>query len=175
MRRRVLEPLGIPADDLGYGIPDLDRHAQGYLEKYSMLNLVKRLVIDRSLIGGYEGSWLRIEPHVVNGAAFGGLVGNCRGFGRFLRDALLEEPVLPVRAKLFEQQRTRAGTLIPMTLGWHVGQLGSAKHYFKEGGGCGFHCMMRIYPEAGVATVAMVNATQFHVRECLDQVDRQWM
>jgi hypothetical protein len=51
------------------------------------LNLANGFLIDRDLIGEYAGRWLSIRSHYVNGAAFGGLVGTARGFGRFLQDA----------------------------------------------------------------------------------------
>ena len=45
--QHVLEPLGIGPDEMGYAIADPSMHAAGYLEKYSWINLFKRLLIDR--------------------------------------------------------------------------------------------------------------------------------
>jgi hypothetical protein len=69
-------------------------HATGYLEKYSLMNVVKGLLIDRSLIGECSGRWLAIRSHYLNGPAFGGLVGTAKGFGTFLQDQLREQSVL---------------------------------------------------------------------------------
>jgi D-alanyl-D-alanine carboxypeptidase len=33
-----------------------------------------------------------------------------------------------------------------MTLGWHIGELNGTRFFYKEGGGRGFHSMMRVYP-----------------------------
>lgn len=88
VREHVLRPLGITPRELGYGVPDRRDHGKGYLEKYSLMNLVKGFLIDRELIGGYEGRWLQIHDHFLNGPAFGGLVGTTRGFGKFLQDQL---------------------------------------------------------------------------------------
>jgi CubicO group peptidase (beta-lactamase class C family) len=170
----LLAPLGVPPAALGYTIPDRARHAHGYLEKFSVFNLAKRLFIDPQLIGDYEGRWLRIEPHYLNGPAFGGLVGTARGFGTFLQDALRPQSGLfdePTRDRLMEQQRTTSGALVPMTLGWHVGELLGRRFYYKEGGGGGFHCEMRLYPQRGVASVVMSNATGFDVKSCLNALD----
>jgi len=52
-----------------------------------------------------------------------------------------------------------------VTLGWHIGDLNGARLFYKEGLGGGFHCMMRVYPVAGIATVMMTNATGFNVSE----------
>lgn len=55
-----------------------------------------------------------------------------------------------------------------MTLGWHIGDLDRTRFFYKEGGGGGFHCMMRVYPGDGIGTVVMTNATGFGVRRLLD-------
>jgi len=67
-----------------------DTTMMAYLEKYSAMNLVKRWLINRELTGTYSGRWLRIASHYVDGPAYGGLVGNAVGFGRFLQDLLRE-------------------------------------------------------------------------------------
>ncbi|HUL70659.1 MAG TPA: hypothetical protein VLT17_10560, partial [Gemmatimonadales bacterium] len=68
-------------------------------------------------------------------------------------------------------QQVASHTLIPMTLGWHVGTGSSGSYFYKEGGGGGFHCMMRLYPGNGVGTVVMTNATGFDVYGCLNSLD----
>lgn len=171
---QVFAPLGIGALDLGYAIPDASRHAHGYLKKYSIMNLAKRLLIDREFIGDYEGPWLRIEPHYLNGPAFGGLVGTARGFGRVLQDQLRPRSVLfdaATRDLLYTPQRVTSGRLVPMTLGWHIGDLQGVQFFYKEGGGGGFHCEMRLYPARSLATVLMTNATGFDVKRCLNTLD----
>jgi CubicO group peptidase (beta-lactamase class C family) len=170
----VFQPLEIRKEDLSYVIPDFAQHAQGYLGKYSVTNLFKRFLIDRTLIGTYEGRWLRIEPHYVNGPAFGGLIGTARGFGIFLRDQLCAKSFLfgdDIRNLFFSQQHADGGSPIPMTLGWHIETAGKSVFYFKEGGGGGFRCMMRVYRSSGIATVIMANATGLDVKRTLSTLD----
>jgi D-alanyl-D-alanine carboxypeptidase len=174
----VLGPLDIAPADLAYTIPDPTRHARGYLEKYSLINLGKRFLVDGDLIGGYEGRWLRIRDHYPNGAAFGGLVGTARGFGKLLQDQLAPRSAVlgdVGRLLLYTQQWGTGGATIPMTLGWHMGDLDGVRFFYKEGGGGGFHDEMRLYPSRGVGTVAMANATGFRVRKCLDVIDRAFV
>jgi D-alanyl-D-alanine carboxypeptidase len=174
VRQELLEPLGIGAQQLGYAMTPALRVATGYLEKWSWLNLLKRLVIDAAYIGNYEGSWLTIRAHYVNGPAFGGLIGTTAAFGVWLRDLLGESRTLPAAAAgwLFEPQRLSSGAPVPMTLGWHIGELAGTRHYFKEGGGGGFHSMMRLYPDRGLGSVIIGNATGFRARQALDELDR---
>jgi D-alanyl-D-alanine carboxypeptidase len=174
----ILRPLAIVPRELGYVVADPADHATGYLEKYSFMNLAKGLLIDRDLIGEYAGRWLEIRSHYLNGPAFGGLVGTARGFGKFLQDQLRERSALfndATRSLLYAPQQTKQGTPVAMTLGWHIGDLDGMRFFYKEGGGGGFHSMMRVYPASGIATIIMTNATGFAVRECLDTVDRQFL
>lgn len=178
----VLEPLGITSKEMSYTIPEPARQATGYLEKYSLMNLLKGLLIDRELFGGYEGHWLRLEPHYVNGPAFGGLIGTARAFAKFLQDQMRPQSALfdePTRALFYEQQHTRGGAPrphpVPMTPCWHIGSLGDTRHFFKEGGGGGFHCTMRLYRDKHLATIVMSNATAFNSNACLDAVDRSFL
>jgi D-alanyl-D-alanine carboxypeptidase len=174
----VLRPLGIGPRDLGYAIPDPVSHARGYLEKYSWMNLFKRFLIDPKLVGGYEGRWLQVRGHYVNGPAFGGLVGTAAGFGTFLQDQLRPHSRLfgDVTGGLFyEPQQTKGGAAVPMSLGWHIATGRDGRFYYKEGGGGGFHCLMRVYPAAGIATVVMTNATGFDVRDFLDSTDPDFL
>lgn len=175
MTDHILQPLGITASELSYSIPDPHHQAGGYLEKYSFLNLAKRLLIDKQYVGGYEGRWLRIRSHYVNGRAFGGLVGTANGFGKFMEDQLQPHSCLfadSTRELFYAPQRTADGRTAPMTLGWHMGSVGGTDFFYEEGGGGGFHCLMRVYPSYRIATTIMTNATQFDVRKCLDTIDR---
>ncbi len=174
----VVRPLGITPQELGYAILDSRNHAKGYLEKYSLMNVVKRVLIARPLIGEYEGRWLRLNDHYVNGAAFGGLVGTARAIGSFLQDQLRPHSAIladTTRRLFYTPQTLEDGTEIAMTLGWHTGAINGVGYFYKEGGGGGFHSMMRMYPSAGIGTVVIVNATQFDVRRCLDAIDRRFL
>jgi D-alanyl-D-alanine carboxypeptidase len=176
--QHIFAPLGIAPEDLGYVVSDPARHAAGYLEKYSTLNLIKRWLIDRELVGGYEGRWLRIRDHYPDGPAFGGLIGTTRAFGRFLQDQLRAHSVLlndATRSVFYAQQHTSDGRPIPMTLGWHIGTRSGRRFYFKEGGGGGFHCEMRLYPDAGIATILMTNATTIDVTRLLSETDQAFL
>jgi D-alanyl-D-alanine carboxypeptidase len=174
----LLEPLGIAPEELGYVVAAPERAAKGYLEKYSMMNLIKGFLLDRALVGGYEERWLHINDHYVNGPAFGGLVGTASGFGKFLQDQLRPRSVLlgqTARALFNTPARTSNGADVAMSLGWHIGRLNGTRYLFKEGGGGGFHCLMRVYPASGIATVVMTNATGFDVRGLLDEIDPRFL
>jgi len=175
VRAKIITPLGLTTQEMDFTIPDPARHANGYLAKYSLLNLVKGFVIDSKFWSEYEGRWLRFKSHHLNGPAFGGLIGTARAFGRFLQDQLRAESALFSQQSklLFEtQQTTGTGKPIPMTLGWHMGETQGTGYLFKEGGGGGFHSEMRLYPTKGIGSVVMVNNTEFHSTAFLNRMDR---
>jgi CubicO group peptidase (beta-lactamase class C family) len=178
VRKRILGPLNIESQELDYDIASEVDHARGYLEKYSLLNVIKRLVIAPNWIGQNEGRWLQIHDHFLNGPSFGGLVGTARGFGKFLQDQLgTHSRILDdaTRKLFYDAQQTSGGTTIRMTLGWHVQALQEWPFFYKEGGGGGFHCMMRLYREPGMASVVMTNATTFDVRGLMDAIDTPFL
>ena len=175
VRANILTPLGLPAREMDFVIPDRARHANGYLAKYSLMNLLKGFVTDSKFWGEYEGKWLRLKSHYLNGPAFGGLVGTTRGFSCFLQDQLRTESVLfdlDTKRLLETRQTDSAGDPIPMTLGWHVGETHGPLYFFKEGGGAGFHGEMRLYLTKGMASVVIANSTDFNSTQFLNRVDR---
>lgn len=178
VRTNIIRPLGLSSQEMDFVIPDPARHANGYLAKHSLMNLMKGFVTDSKYWGEYEGKWLRLRSHHLNGPAFGGLVGTARSFGRLLQDQLRTKSVLlgPETKRLLETQQTNGrGKRIPMTLGWHVGDLNGTAYFFKEGGGGGFHSEMRLYPAKGIASVVMVNSTVFNSTKFLNRVDRTFL
>jgi D-alanyl-D-alanine carboxypeptidase len=186
VRTNILLPLGLAAPELDFVIPDPILHANGYLAKYSLTNLLKGFVTDSRFWGDYEGNWLQLKSHHLNGLAFGGLVGTARGFSLFLQDQLQKESVLfgsETKRLLETQQTDSVGKPIPMTLGWHIGKKHGIVYFFKEGGGGGFHSEMRIYPLAepfrgkigNIASVVMVNGTDFNSTKFLNCMDEGFL
>lgn len=141
---RLLAPLGIGREEIGYELPGPEGRAHGYLEKYSLLNLVRPLLTDPGMAAGYEGRWLRIEDHYVNGPAFGGAVGTATGFCKLVR---------------------HLGRHGDARLGWT--ERGALVE--KEGGGAGFHSLMRLCRVSQTGSVVMSNATGFDVHGFLDE------
>ncbi|HZD53533.1 MAG TPA: serine hydrolase domain-containing protein [Woeseiaceae bacterium] len=177
VRANILRPLGLPAEDMEFVVSDPERQANGYVAKYSLTNLLKGFLIDGRFWDAYDGNWLRLNPLYVDGAAFGGLIGTARGFGRFLQDLLRPASVLlsPAAQRIMETRQTQdTGKPIPTTLGWHVGKSSNAFYLFKQGGGGGFQSEMRLYRARGIATVLMANATDFRAGRLLNRVDREW-
>ncbi len=76
-----------------------------------------------------------------------------------------------IKQFLYQKQKINSNQYIQMSLGWHIDEM-DGSYYYKEGGGAGFHCEMRIYPDHGLASVVMVNRTSFNTREQLTELDK---
>jgi D-alanyl-D-alanine carboxypeptidase len=178
VERRIFTPLGLTARDAAFSIADGSEHAKGYLSRRSLMNLVKGMLLDKDLIGDNEDRWVHIRDHYLNGPAFGGLIATARGVSVFLQDLLRDHSVLlnpAFRNQFFAQQRSTGNASVPMTLGWHVGDSNGGRYFYKEGGGGGYHCEMRVYAERGIASVIMVNETSSSCTRTQDLADREFL
>ena len=174
MSQYFFNKLGVKNRELSFEIVDTLKRAKGYLAKYSFFNVIKRLLIDDELIGDYEKNWLHIKNHYLNGTAFGGLIGSARDIALFLQDQLKTNSAIlgaEMKSLLYSQHKDNAGNPIEMTPGWHIGRLEGIQYFYKEGGGGGYHCEMRLYPTAGIGTIMMVNCTNFNTRKYLNKLD----
>jgi len=177
VRQNVFARLNLPRQEIDFIIPNRDVNAKGYLPKWSLMNLVKSFLIESKYVGEYEDGWLHINDHYLNGPAFGGIVSTARAVGIFLQDQLRDSSRLfsaETKRLFFQQQRNNDGELIEMTLGWHVGEMDRIRYFFKEGGGGGFHCEMRIYPSFGIGSVVLSNSATFGVKGFLEKADKEF-
>lgn len=146
VEREVLRPFHITPEEISYQFPEDGTHAHGYLERFSLLNLLRPFITAKGIAAEREGRWIRIRDHYVNGPAFGGAIGTALGFCKLGRHLL---------------ERGDCG------FGW------SNHRTFlqKEGGGAGFRCMLRLDRRNKRASVVMSNATGLNVSSCLDRLD----
>jgi len=174
MNKNIFKPLDLTQNEIGFQISHKGKHAKGYLKKYSFMNLFKYFVLGEEIWEDYEGSWLHINNVILNGPAFGGVMGSANAFSRILQNLLSENSILlgkKVKHYLYTQQKTQSGENIDMTLGWHIEELNGVRYYYKEGGGAGFRSEMRLYPDLGLGSVMMTNRTSLNTSKLLSQLD----
>jgi D-alanyl-D-alanine carboxypeptidase len=181
MRRHVLDAIGAPPAELDCSIPSLERLAPGYVRSYSVLGIIVRFALDRRFVERTESRRFRMRPVYMNGPAYGGLFGTARGLARFAQDQLRPRSALfgdAVRALFVSEQRTRAGKVMPTTLGWHAGRLSGVRYYGKPGGGPGYRSNVRIYPEPGLGSAWMANeiaGSEGPISALTDSMDEMWL
>jgi CubicO group peptidase (beta-lactamase class C family) len=130
-----------------------------------------QLLLPRSVIGEPAGRWISLQPFLVDGPAYGGLVGPAEELARFvqlhLRDGELDGiRLLSPRATAAMRQITVLGRRYDLGLGWfRPANQRNADPPFVEhlGGGAGFFNLIRIYPTRGVGVAIMGNVTKYHI------------
>ena len=172
----IIKKLSLSNDAyLGFVIPDNLNHAHGYLKKWGFLNFVLNFMFDKSkyIEGTYNG-WNQFKYFYMNGYPFGGLIGNARGFAKYLQALLKDNQLITIssKSKLFETQKTNNGKIIDRCLSWLKGKLGEDIYYSHSGGAVGYYCEIRIYLERKIASVVMLNRTGVSAERFLDNVDK---
>jgi CubicO group peptidase (beta-lactamase class C family) len=171
----IFKPLNLTSNEICFEIENESNHAKGYLKKWSFMNLLGRFFIDDNVLGNYENSWLHIKNVYMNGISYGGAIGTAKAFGTLLQDLLQDKSKLlnnQTKQLLYQEQNIEKKEKIMMTLGWHIEYINDIQYFYKEGGGAGFHCEMRIYPKLKLASVLITNKTSFDTNKHLSNLDK---
>ena len=142
--------------------------ATGYQRRLHPMTPLFRALLPKGIVGSTDGRFLSFKPFLVDGPAYGGLVGSVRDAARFMAVHLNggdSEGVRLLSPRSVEEMQTlqASGRGIDVGLGWFRRGADRAAGDFWEhlGGGGGYWSMMRIYPEQGNGVLAMGNATRY--------------
>jgi CubicO group peptidase (beta-lactamase class C family) len=164
VRRNVLEPLGMTRTGFVYH-PDLEAGAAtGYQKRLSPLTPLYRLMLPDGIVGPNVGRYVSFNRFVVDGPAYGGLIGTAEDAGRFLALHLRGGgEVLSPESVTAMQKITATGRKLDVGLGWFRSRSAPARPWFLEhtGGGGAFFNMMRIFPSERFGVVVMGNASSY--------------
>jgi CubicO group peptidase (beta-lactamase class C family)/pimeloyl-ACP methyl ester carboxylesterase len=175
VRENILTKLSTFNQDLDFTIPTNYNHAYGYIKKYSFMNFALSLVMDKKkYLAHEENGWLQFRNYYVNGASFGGLIGNSVGLSKFLMELLNQKNVLLTEASkelLFQKSSLANGEKINMSLGWFYGEINNIPYYYHPGGAGGYYSEIRIYPTRRLASIILLNRTGISDEKLLDTFD----
>ncbi|GAB6283435.1 MAG: hypothetical protein STSR0008_22020 [Ignavibacterium sp.] len=176
IKNNIINKLSLSKDSyLGFVIPDTVDHAHGYIKKWSFLNFGLNFVFDKSkyMEDSYDG-WSQFKYFYMNGYSFGGLIGNARGFAKYLQSLIKDNGLITnnSKSKLFGNQKTKNGKTLDMCLSWFNGSLEGEQYYTHAGGGGGYYCEIRLYPQKKLASVIMFNRTGVSDERLLDNIDK---
>jgi len=175
IRQHILKPLNIGPQELNFEIYDKEMQAKGYQKRYSLMNAVLGLFLDKKkYMSGPEGRWKPFKNYYVNGTSYGGLIGSADGFRKYIQ-ALLDpdNPLITAQFKkhLFTENFTGSGKATGMCLSWFKGTLNDRDYYAHTGGGGGYYDEIRIYPDLGIGSVVMYNRSGMTDERILDTLD----
>jgi CubicO group peptidase (beta-lactamase class C family) len=175
IREHIFKPLHLYPTDLEFFVAEPLLHAKGY-QKIDLFYLFLGFFIDREkFMDKREGKWKPFKNNYVNGAPYGGLIGTATAFMRYLQDLLKEDSLLISREQkraLFTENKTNAGMPTGMCLSWFTGRLHGRQYFSHAGGGGGYYCEIRLYPDNGVGSVLMMNRTGTKDERYLDKLDK---
>ena len=171
VQTRILEPLSMSATGFDFSVASDDVIATGHQRRFHPMTPLFRLLLPKGIIGTTEGGFLAFNRFLVDGPAYGGLLGSARDAVRFMAVHLSGGEYDGVRLlspESVEAMQTlhASGRKLEVGLGWFRRGAERADGEFWEhlGGGGGFWCMMRIYPRRGVGVLTMGNATSYDHR-----------
>jgi D-alanyl-D-alanine carboxypeptidase len=171
----IIKPLGLQESELGFEIHDSSRQAKGYHKWFSFSNVLLGFLINKPKYMDPAGSvWKPFKQFYVNGASYGGLIGNPDSFIRYIRELLKPDCKLitdEYRKMLFTENLTAGGKSTGMCLSWFRGQLNGFTYFAHAGGGGGYYCEIRLYPDQGLGSVVFFNRTGMSDQRFLDRVD----
>jgi CubicO group peptidase (beta-lactamase class C family) len=155
----VLRPLGI--GDTRYDYDPARPHATGYVRTPRALQPALRRLLPGDLVGERVDGYTSLRPFLVQGVAYGGLVGT-PGDAVRLALAHLTGGSAPLGDLSAMREITCPGKPFDHGVGWFRKPADAdrtprfVEHY---GTGGGFWNAIRIYPTLGVAIVGMTNNT----------------
>ncbi len=173
-QREVMTPLGML--ETSFAVPRDRPVATGHQRAPRGSGPLLTAVLPRGIVGRRAGPWVTFRPFLVEGAAYGGLVGPVTDAARVV---LLHANGGTVEGRrLLREETVRTMQTIAVTgrpfdhgLGWFRPPAdrgrapGFVEHY---GGGGGYHNLMRVYPDHGVGVVVMGNSTKYAVDALVD-------
>ncbi len=170
----VIKPLNIQKNELDFEIL-AQRHAKGYHKNFSLSGLVLGMLIDKSkFMDAPEGQWKPFRDNYVNGPSYGGLIGTANAFAKYIQELLKPGSRLisdDFKKAMFTEHLVNGITPTGMCLSWFTGKLNGTTYFTHAGGGGGFYCEIRIYPDKGIGSVVMFNRTGMRDERFLDKPD----
>ncbi|HMT29768.1 MAG TPA: serine hydrolase domain-containing protein [Bacteroidia bacterium] len=172
----ILKKLGTSQAELGFVKDPLAIHAKGYHKKNTFSSFLLNFFINKKkYMDQTEGVWRAFKTNYVNGPAYGGLIGTANAFRIYIQELLKKDSVLLSDAwkqKMFTENFTINGKATGMCLSWFTSSLNGVRFYTHAGGGGGYYCELRIYPEKEIGSVIMFNRTGMTDERFLNKVDK---
>lgn len=167
----VLDPVGMARTGFGYQ-PDAEV-ATGYVRAPKAADPLLRRVLPAGVAGNRNGRFLTLNRFYVDGPAYGGLVGDVRDAGQFLRLHLNDGEIDGRRVLARDTSRRmrtleRPGKPFDHATGWFRRPGPGAGAWVEHfGAGAGFWNLMRLYPGRGLGVAIMTNSTTTYAFEPL--------
>jgi len=75
---------------------------------------------------------------------------------------------------MFTENYTKMQKPTGMCLSWFTSKLSGESYFAHAGGGGGYYCEIRLYPDAGIGSVIMFNRSGMSDERYLDKLDKYY-
>jgi hypothetical protein len=119
--------------------------------------------------------WKPFRSFYVNGASYGGLIGTPDSFIKYIQELLSPNSKLitdDYKKMLLAENHTDDGRPTGMSHSWFRGQLKGENYFAHAGGGGGYYCEIRGYPDLGIGSVVFFNRTGMTDQRFLSKIDK---
>lgn len=174
----IIQKLPVNPEDLGFSI-NVESQAKGYHKTLSFSNILLGFLINKSkFMGETEGKWRPFKNYYVNGTSYGGLIGKPAAFVKYIQELLKDSSSLlsnEYKQMLFQVNKNNQGRNTGMCLSWFAGELNGNKYFAHAGGGGGYYCEIRIYPELKIGSVIFFNRSGMTDERYLNKLDKHYI
>ncbi|MBN1117776.1 MAG: beta-lactamase family protein [Bacteroidales bacterium] len=154
-----------------------NKTARAYQKRFSFMTVIYKMVADKKYWLKKEGKFYSFEDLYINHSSYGGAFASSHAMLALGQELLNSDNTIlkPETIKeMFTEQKLSNGKNAGHALGWWIGELDGHKYYYHPGGGGGYSCELRVYPDLGVVSVVMMNKTQdFSDLKLLSKFDKQ--
>ncbi len=176
VEENILKKLNVE-NEIGFTIKD--NQAIGYQKRRTLINFILGFMIDKSkFMGKNIGKWKPFKRSYVNGHSYGGLIGTANGLAKYLQELLKPKSTfVTIRQKtmLFSENYTSQNKSTGMCLSWFKGEIDGKEYFTHAGGGGGYYCEVRIYPELGIGSLILMNRSGMKDERFLDKLDKYYI
>lgn len=167
----IIARLSINSDNLSFTINDIDVHAVGYHKKQSFSNLLMPFLINKNkFMQISQGKWNAFNFFYVNGTSYGGLVGKPLSLVKYVQELMKDDSTL--LSSEYKQMIFKENDNTGMGLSWFTGEFKNQKYFTHSGGGGGYYCEIRIYPQQKIGSVVFFNRSGMSDERYLDKLDK---
>lgn len=175
--KNIFDRLALGSAVLGFNIPHEISQAKGYHSNRSLSMLLLNFMMDKTkYMEESVGKWKPFKLYYVNGAPYGGLIGNSQGLVKYGQEMLKENSTLLSESSkelLFNENVDEKGRNTGMCLAWYTGKLAKYRYVTHAGGGGGYYCELRLYPELKAGSFIVFNRSGFSDERYLNKLDIQ--
>jgi len=174
-----IDKFSLEKKDLTFEIMDANKHAIGYHKKITFSNFILGFFIDKSkFMHKTENKWKPFNNFYVNGPSYGGLIGTPTAFVKYVQEFLKEDsPIISkgIKRVLFQENKNNKNKKTGMCISWFPGELNGQKYFAHAGGGGGYYCEIRIYPDLKLGSVVFFNRSGLSDERYLDKLDKTYI